>query len=38
MHTGSGAHSPPIQWVPVAIFLGHEYGHSSTSSARVVKE
>ena len=39
MHTGSGAHSPPIQWVPVAIiFMGHEYGHSFTSSAKVMKE
>jgi len=38
MHTGSADHSPPIQWVPVAIFLRHEYGHSSTSSAKVMKE
>jgi len=40
VHTGSGTHTAPIQWVPGALFLvvkwpGYEANHLSPSSAKV---
>jgi hypothetical protein len=32
VQTGSGAHQPPIQWIPGALYPGHEADHSPPTS------